>query len=66
MEAPSFGRMEIMTNSSGPTQGRYPAELRQRAVRLVREALKETGQSQGVLTRVSVQLGVGSETLGAG
>jgi transposase-like protein len=55
-----------MTNSSGPTQGRYPAELRQRAVRLVREALKETGQSQGVLTRVSVQLGVGSETLGAG
>jgi transposase-like protein len=58
--------MEIMTDSSGPTQGRYPAELRQRAVRPVREAIKGTGQSHGVITRVSVQLGVGSETLGAG
>jgi transposase-like protein len=55
-----------MTDSSGPTQGRYPAELRQRAVRPVREAIKGTGQSHGVITRVSVQLGVGSETLGAG
>jgi transposase len=63
MEAPFFGRMEIMTNTSGPTQRRYPAELRERAVRMVRETIKETGQSHGVITRVSIQLGIGSETL---
>src|ERR1700691_1818116 len=63
MEAPFFGRMETMTNSSGPTQRRYPVELRQRAVRMVREAIKEGGRSHGVITRVSVQLGVGSETV---
>jgi transposase len=52
-----------MTEASGPTQRRYPAELRQRAVRMVHETIKETGQSHGVVTRVSVQLGIGSETL---
>jgi transposase len=55
--------METMTNTSGPTQRRYPAELRERAVRMVRETIKETGQSHGVITRVSIQLGIGSETL---
>jgi transposase len=55
--------METMTNNSGPTQRRYPVELRQRAVRMVREAIKEGGRSHGVITRVSVQLGVGSETV---
>jgi transposase len=55
--------MEAMTSTSGPTQGRFPPELRQRAVRMVRETIKETGRSHGVITRVAVQLGVGSETV---
>lgn len=55
-----------MTNTSGPTQTRHPAELRERAVRMVRETIKETGQSHGVITRVSIQLGIGSEPLHRG
>jgi transposase len=57
--------METMTNPNGPTQRRYPIEMRQRAVRMVRETIKETGRSHGVVTRVAVQLGIGSETLRA-
>jgi transposase len=30
---------------------------------MVREAIKETGQRHGVVTRVGLQLGIGSETL---
>lgn len=40
-----------MANTSGPTQRRYAVELRKRAVRMVREDDKETGQSHGVMTR---------------
>jgi len=54
-----------MTTANGPTQRRYPAEVRQRAVRMVQETIKETGQRHGVVTRVAVQLGLGSETLRA-
>src|SRR5712691_890790 len=42
---------------------RHPPELRERAVRMVEETVKETGQRHGVVTRVAVQLGLGSETL---
>jgi transposase len=63
MEAPFFGRMEPMSNKNSPTQRRYPPELRERAIRLVHEAIREAGSSHGVVTRVSVQLGIGSETL---
>ena len=42
---------------------RHPPELRERAVRMVQETIKETGQRHGVVTRVSLQLGIGSETL---
>ena len=42
---------------------RHPPELRERAVRMVQETNKETGQRHGVVTRVSLQLGIGSETL---
>lgn len=48
---------------SGASQKRYPKELRQRAVRMVREAIKEQGNPHGVVTRISIQLGVGSESL---
>ncbi len=48
---------------SQPSQHRYPPEIRERAVRMVREALKESDRSHGVVTRVAGQLGLGSETL---
>jgi transposase len=41
----------------------HPVELRERAVRMVQETIKETGERHGVVTRIAVQLGLGSETL---
>jgi transposase len=53
-----------MSKQNVPTQRRYPREIRERAVRMVREAVAENGgQRHGVITRVSIQLGVGSESL---
>jgi transposase len=52
-----------MSTRNSPTQRRYPPELRERAVRMVFETIKETGQRHGVVTRVGLQLGIGSETL---
>jgi transposase len=46
-----------------PSQRRYPPELRERAVRMVQEAIQQTGERFGVITRVARQLGVGSESL---
>lgn len=49
-----------------PAQKRYPPELRERAVRMARDAIAEQGgQSFGVVSRVARQLGVGSESLRA-
>ena len=45
------------------SQRRYPAELRQRAVRLVLDARDESGGRRGVCTRVGQQLGVPPDTL---
>ena len=53
-----------MSKQSVPTQRRYPPEIRERAVRMVREAIAESGgERHGVITRVAIQLGVGSESL---
>ena len=47
-----------------PAQKRYPPELRERAVRMARDAIAEQGgQTFGVVTRVARQLGVGTESL---
>lgn len=46
-----------------PSQRRYPPELRERAVRMVLEAIEQTGERFGVITRVARQLGVGTESL---
>jgi len=47
-----------------PAQKRYPTELRQRAVRMTLEAIKENdGERFGVIPRVAGQLGIGVETL---
>ena len=53
-----------MSKSNVQTQRRYPPELRERAVRMVKEAIAQAGgQRHGVVTRVAIQLGLGSETL---
>jgi transposase len=42
---------------------RYPPEMRERAVRMVREAIAESGERQGAVSRVARQLGIGTESL---
>ena len=42
---------------------KYPDELRERAVRMVQEIRRETGESHGVIARVAKELGVGVESL---
>ncbi|MEV8517625.1 transposase [Dactylosporangium sp. NPDC051484] len=42
---------------------KYPDELRERAVRLVFEMRRSTGQKQGAIARVADQLGVHREAL---
>ncbi|XUK61113.1 Transposase [Plantibacter sp. RU18] len=46
-----------------PALRKYPAELRERAVRLVFEARDADGGRRGVCTRIGRQLGVPSDTL---
>ncbi|MFE9934472.1 IS3 family transposase [Streptomyces sp. NPDC005533] len=46
-----------------PAPRKYPAELRERAVRLVFEIRQETGQKVGSISRVADQLGVHREAL---
>src|SRR5450759_2388967 len=50
-------------HSSSPFQRRYPPELRERAVRMVLETVRERGERFGVVTRVAGQLGIGPESL---
>jgi transposase len=54
-----------MAEQKHPSQRRYPPELRERAVRMVREVTEQEGTRQGVVTRVARQLGVGAESLRA-
>ena len=42
---------------------KYPDELRERAVRMVQEIRRETGETHGVISRVAKDLGVGVESL---
>jgi transposase-like protein len=63
MEAPTLGEQEPMTGSNSRFQRRYPAEMRERAVRMVHEALAESGERVGAVTRVARQLGIGPESL---
>jgi transposase len=52
-----------MSTQKSPSQRRYPPELRERAVRMVREAIAANGERFGVITRVAKQLGIGPESL---
>jgi transposase len=46
-----------------PSTRRYPAELKERAVRLVEQARAEGGDEVGLVARVARQLGVGDQSL---
>src|SRR5712691_11509243 len=52
-----------MAASNSAFQRRYPSEMRERAVRMVREAIAESGERVGAVTRVARQLGIGPESL---
>ena len=52
-----------MATSNSSSQRRYPAEMRERAVRMVHEAIAESGERIGAVTRVARQLGIGTESL---
>lgn len=49
--------------SKNPSQKRYPAELKERAVKMVLELRRDDPGDHGVINRVARQLGVGSESL---
>ena len=55
--------MSDRSSGSHPGQRRYPPELRERAVRMVLEAMEQSGESFGVITRIARQLDIGSESL---
>src|SRR5881227_4027636 len=55
--------MEPMAASNSAFQRRYPPEMRERAVRMVHEAIAESGEHVGAVTRVARQLGIGPESL---
>lgn len=50
-------------NQMGPTNRRYSAEFKERAVRMVRQLREETGEKKGTIGRVAGQLGCGVESL---
>jgi transposase len=52
-----------MAASNSAFQRRYPPEMRERAVRMVRETIAESGERVGAVTRVARQLGIGPESL---
>ena len=52
------------SGKTGRTQRKYPSELKERGVRLVRETIEaQGGERHGVVARVAGQLGVGVESL---
>jgi transposase len=57
VEASILGKDEAMPGRT------YPDEIRRRAVRMVFDIRKQTGEHKGVIGRVARQLGVGTESL---
>src|SRR4051794_24069353 len=52
-----------MATTNSRFQRRYPAEMRARAIRMVHEAIAESGERQGAVSRIARQLGIGTESL---
>lgn len=55
--------MNVDVKSKGSSQRRYSAETKERAVRMVLQLRKETGERHGSVKRVAEQLDVGVESL---
>lgn len=51
-----------MSDTKTP-QHRYPAELREHAVRMVQETIEQRKERHGAVTHVAHQLGIGPESL---
>ena len=51
----------MATNS--PSAKRYPPEVKQRAIDLVRTTIEQTGERHGAISRIARQLNVGNQTL---
>jgi transposase len=62
VEVHRLERMEQCQRIKG-SQKRYPPELKERAVRMVLETFKETGERHGVIGRIARQLGIGDQSL---
>lgn len=58
METPDLG---LGVTMAAPRK--YPDEVRDRAVRLVREARQESGRQRGAITRIATRLDINPETL---
>lgn len=52
--------------SKNPTAKRYPPELKERTLRMVRDLRREDPGDHGVVTRVDRQLGVAPSPCGSG
>ena len=57
--------MNVDVKPKGSSQRRYSPELKQRAVRMVFQLRRETGEKHGSVKRVAEQLDVGVESLRA-
>jgi transposase len=56
--------MESMTDTNAhPSSRRYPAEIKERSVRMVQETIERDGNDQGIVSRIARQLGIGPESL---
>ncbi len=56
-------RLSSLEDEVMSTSRKYPQELRERAVRMVFEVRRETGEHRGGVARVAAQLGINKETL---
>src|SRR5438270_7716473 len=52
-----------MATTNSRFQRRYPPGMRERAIRMVRETIAESGERVGAVSRVARQLGIGTESL---
>src|SRR4051795_6379036 len=52
-----------MATTNNRFQRRHPAEMRERAIRMVRESIAKSGERRGAVPRLARQLGIGTESL---
>jgi hypothetical protein len=62
----SSGSDQQLQQRRAPSQRRSPPEVRERAVGMVQQAIEDSGERFGVITRVAGQLGMGPSRSGPG